>query len=94
VVVVEGTDALNFNNLVISAEVSTNPIVKNYQCQMIKFLILFLNIFELFVTKNIVPNFYEKKFHFPHTLGNSSLFNEFSCNLSFFWHEWASLKLE
>jgi hypothetical protein len=23
----------------------------------------------------------------------SSLFNEFVCNLSFFWHEWASLKL-
>jgi hypothetical protein len=25
---------------------------------------------------------------------NSSLFNEFVCNLDFFWHEWASLKLE
>jgi hypothetical protein len=25
---------------------------------------------------------------------NSSLFNEFVCNLGFFWHEWASLKLE
>jgi hypothetical protein len=25
---------------------------------------------------------------------NSSLFNEFACNLGFFWHEWASLKLE
>jgi hypothetical protein len=24
----------------------------------------------------------------------SSLFNEFVCNLGFFWHEWASLKLE
>jgi hypothetical protein len=27
---VDGTDALNFNNLVISAEGATNPIVKNY----------------------------------------------------------------
>jgi hypothetical protein len=27
-------------------------------------------------------------------LFNSSLFNEFVCNLGFFWHEWASLKLE
>jgi hypothetical protein len=26
-------------------------------------------------------------------LNNSSLFNEFACNLGFFWHEWASLKL-
>jgi hypothetical protein len=25
---------------------------------------------------------------------NSSLFKEFVCNLGFFWHEWASLKLE
>jgi hypothetical protein len=25
---------------------------------------------------------------------NSSLFNEFVCKLVFFWHEWASLKLE
>jgi hypothetical protein len=25
---------------------------------------------------------------------NSYLFNEFVCNLGFFWHEWASLKLE
>jgi hypothetical protein len=25
---------------------------------------------------------------------NSYLFNEFLCNLGFFWHEWASLKLE
>jgi hypothetical protein len=25
---------------------------------------------------------------------NSSLFNEFVCGLGFFWHEWASLKLE
>jgi hypothetical protein len=25
---------------------------------------------------------------------NNSLFNEFVCNLGFFWHEWASLKLE
>jgi hypothetical protein len=32
VVVVDDTDALNFNNLVISAEGATNPIVKNYQC--------------------------------------------------------------
>jgi hypothetical protein len=34
VIVVDGTDALNFNNLVvtISAEGATNPIVKNYQC--------------------------------------------------------------
>jgi hypothetical protein len=27
-------------------------------------------------------------------LDNSSLFNEFVCNLGFFWHEWVSLKLE
>jgi hypothetical protein len=27
-------------------------------------------------------------------IDNSSLFNEFVCNLGFFWHEWASLKLE
>jgi hypothetical protein len=25
---------------------------------------------------------------------NSYLFNEFVCNLGFFWHGWASLKLE
>jgi hypothetical protein len=25
---------------------------------------------------------------------NSYLFNEFVCNLGFFWHEWANLKLE
>jgi hypothetical protein len=28
------------------------------------------------------------------SLNNSNLFNEFVCNLDFFWHEWASLKLE
>jgi hypothetical protein len=28
------------------------------------------------------------------TTQNSYLLNEFVCNLGFFWHEWASLKLE
>jgi hypothetical protein len=56
VIVVDGTDALNFNNLVISAEGAINPIVKK-----LPMLILFLNIFELFVTKNVVPNFWGKK---------------------------------
>jgi hypothetical protein len=27
-------------------------------------------------------------------IDNSYLFNEFVCNLGFFWHEWASLNLE
>jgi hypothetical protein len=33
-------------------------------------------------------------FHALRSSHNSSLFNEFVCNLGFFWQEWASLKLE
>jgi hypothetical protein len=55
----DATDALNCNNLEISAEGATNPISnkKVINVKLFIFLILFLNIFELFVTKNIVPNF-------------------------------------
>jgi hypothetical protein len=51
VIVEHAIDALNFNNLVIAAEGATNPIVKKVTNATL------LNIYELFVTKNIVPNF-------------------------------------
>jgi hypothetical protein len=47
-------------------ESPTNPIVKNYYV-MLNYLflkILLFNIFEFFITKNIVPNFYGKR-NFP-----------------------------
>jgi hypothetical protein len=63
VIVEDASDPLNFNNLVISAKGATNPIVKkDTNVKLFTFLIIFLNMFELFVTKNIVPNFCEKKF--------------------------------
>jgi hypothetical protein len=33
-------------------------------------------------------------YYFTMVVDNSYLFNEFVCNLGFFWHEWTSLKLE
>jgi hypothetical protein len=55
VIVEDASDALNFNNLIISAKGATNPIVKkDTNVKFFTFLIIFLNMFELFVTKNIV----------------------------------------
>jgi hypothetical protein len=48
---------IKFNNLVISAKSATNTIVKKVtNVNSFIFQILFLNIFDLFVTKNVVPS--------------------------------------
>jgi hypothetical protein len=51
-------------------------------------------LFEFEMAASLVKYIY-RVFHFPTQMNfNSYLFNEFVCNLGFFWHEWASLKLE